>query len=61
MLEFDVAELVDGADLPQHPTLVGISEEGHHPPGQATLHSQPTPCDDKRPPSVLEEPKREST
>jgi hypothetical protein len=37
-LELDVAELVDGADLPQHPALVGIGEKGHQPPRQAASH-----------------------
>jgi len=55
-LEFDVAELVDGAGLPQHPALVGVGEEGHQPPWQATAERQPAPRNAKPAPRSLVEP-----
>ena len=43
VLEFDVAELIEGAYLPEDTAPVGVCEESHQCPRQPVMRCQPYP------------------
>lgn len=60
VLEFDVPELVERADLSQNASLVGVGEKAHELPRKVTPQCQPAPSDGERSPDCLDKPGSES-